>query len=135
MSQAPSVWVKEARPEVLAQGQVREEQEEKANKSYDELVAPACPACGKPVKDEEWADHKALHGSPRSVIRPYGKVDSREALFTAPDQDRLEQKICQWRESHPGIILEPMGEGKDRQTGLVFVRFRLKPGLRKRIIL
>jgi hypothetical protein len=124
-----SIWVKETRPEVLAQGETREAAEESARVSHDEVVAPACPACGQPVSDKEWERHRAeVHGRPRQVVRPWGKPDARECLIVAPTRDLLDEKIQQWRALHPGVRLEPAGEGRDLEHGLLYFRGILRAG-------
>jgi hypothetical protein len=99
-------------------------QQDRARQANDEIDAPPCPGCGRPVRDENWQAHRRLaHGL--DGVQPYGRPDAREALFIGEDQAELDRKIARWREGHPGVRLLPMGDGRDRELGLIFARFRL----------
>ncbi len=101
-----------------------EEAQERARLAAAEVEAPPCPACRRPVTDEDWEAHRRLdHGLDEP--RPYGRPASREALFVADTREELDQQIARWRERHPGLGLQAMGEGRDREAGVTFVRFRV----------
>ncbi len=101
-----------------------EQAQDRARASNEEIERPPCPGCGQLVADEDWDDHRLQkHGI--GGPRPYGKPDSREALFLADDLDELDRKIIRWRRQHPGVGLLPMGEGTDHEAAKVWVRFRL----------
>jgi len=130
---SPHVWIKESRPDVLKAGEAREAQEEKCNQAADRVEAPPCPGCGKGVKDSDFDQHRAeVHNRPRQVFRPYGKPSSRELLISAPDVGKLEQKLQEWQTRNPGVRLIPLGEGKNEDTGLLWVRARIAPIFKER---
>lgn len=134
MSDAPHLWVKETRKDVLAAGEARDLAEESANQSADRVAAPNCPACGDPVPDKEYESHARLkHNSQRLVVRPWGKPESREALFTAPNRELLDQKVAEWLGRHPGLRVEYAADGTDREQRLLWVRYFIKSALRKRV--
>ena len=134
MSQAPAAWIKKASPEAMAAGLARDQAEEAANRSADEAAAPACPGCGRPVADKEWDRHRREVHNARQVVQPYGRADSREVLFTAPTRDLLHRKIQDWREKHPGCAISWLGDGKDLDNRLIWVRGRVRAPRRRILV-
>lgn len=126
------VWLWLGRPgqEVLTQGLQRDLAEEEANQAGERVIAPPCPACGKPVADKEWRKHGYEDHDIREMVRPYGEPDAREAFFTAYDTDQLEQKVAIWQGKHPGVSLVHAGEGKDVQRKIVWRRYFLKAAVK-----
>ena len=118
------IHVKSTDQAMLAAGQARDLQEEKCNVANDQVQAPACPGCGKPVRDRDFERHRYEVHNARQVVQPIGKPDAREALFTAPDEDRLEQKRAEWLSRHPGVHLVHLADGRDLENRLIWVRYR-----------
>lgn len=103
----------------------RELLEDEKRRSVDEVQAPKCPACERPVRDQDWDRHRyEVHADPKNVM-PYGKPDAREAVFVGPTPDSLDRKVAAWRALHPGVQLRLLGSGKDRDRNLLFLRYRI----------
>jgi hypothetical protein len=99
-------------------------QEERARLAYAEVEAPPCPSCGRPVTDREWDTHRRVdHGLDQP--RPYGRPESREALFVTEDREDLDRQIARWRARHPGLGLLYLADGRDPATRLPWVRFHV----------
>jgi len=117
---APSVTASQR-----AAGGAREAQEQRADHTYAQIEAPPCTACGALVKDKDWDRHRYEAHGLNDGVRPYGKADSREALFVGADTSELERKIQAWRSRRSGVDLRWMAEGKDKASSTLWVRYRV----------
>ncbi len=132
MTESPDLWLNRPGQDTLQRGMRREQAEQSADASYDRLHSPPCPACGKLVSDREWETHKyAAHGI-NEMVQPWGRPDTREALFIHVHAQKLEEKIALWRRLHPGVGLALAGEGFDRERRLYWQRFLLLDGRGRR---
>lgn len=124
---APSVgiWIPQATAQEMAAGLAREKAAQAAAESYDYIVAPPCPACGQPVSDRDWEKHKYQEHDVRQVCQPYGTPDARELLLLAYDAGDMERKLAIWRSKHPGVRLEPAGDGTRENGKIIYRRWRL----------
>lgn len=142
MSGAPHLWLPNISQQALAAGVARDQAEESADRSYDAMIAPACPACGQPVKDKDWPEHKARGHDLGDGVLPYGAADAREVFVTAyapvvierlralgrltpTDEKPMEQKLAEWRQKHPGLSLALAGEGTRAEGKIMWQRFRV----------
>ena len=127
---APSVgiWIPAASRQVILAGEAHEKAEQAADESYDQMMAPPCPACGKPVKDKDWERHRRVDHADSEVAQPAGKPDARELLLLAYSQEDMERKLTIWRSRHPGIRLEPSGDGTREEGKIVWRRWRIFDG-------
>jgi hypothetical protein len=119
------LWIPKATPEAMAVGAARDLAEEGANLAYDAMIAPPCPACGRPVKDAEYERHRRVDHSDNEVVQPYGKPDAREVMLLAYSADDMDRKLAIWRSRHPGIRLEPSGDGTREDGRIIFRRWRI----------
>ena len=119
-------FVRKATPEQIAAGEQYERQVQQAATSYDEnVVAPPCVACGKPVADKDFERHRYEAHAGNEMVQPWGRPDAREALFLARNPDELQRKVAIWREKHPGVILRLAGDGQRYGGLMVWARYRV----------
>ena len=119
------LWLGRPGEEVLRQGTARELAEQAANEAGARVQAPECHACGQPVADADWEDHKRRgHGTGDGVL-PYGTADSREVFVPAFNRDELERKKQAWRDRHPGMSLTIAGEGARAEGRIAWQKFRV----------
>lgn len=130
MAIAPYIWDKRPNPHSaeFKAGVVREEQEQRCEESYQTVMAPPCPACGQPVSDTDWPAHKYTKHQINESVQPWGRPDSREAVFLGGSRENLAEKIARWSSRHPGVTLLLLGQGTERRGKvlLFWQRYRVK---------
>jgi hypothetical protein len=109
----------------MAAGEAVDRAEQKANESYDAMVAPPCVACGEPVADKDYERHRYEKHAGNEMLQPSGTPDAREALFLAHDAEELRRKFAIWRARHPGLRLQLAAEGTRYEGRMVFVKYRI----------
>ena len=119
------LWTGRPGAEVVARGERHDRAQHTAALAYDTVVAPPCPSCGRPVRDEEWARHRHEAHGHAGGGQPWGRAESREVLLVDDDREGLERRIAAWRERHPGLRLVAAADGRDRDLGVVWARFRV----------
>lgn len=122
------LWLGRPGEEVLRSGTARELAEQAATASFDHMMAPPCPACGRPVKDVDWERHRRVDHQDNEVVQPAGKPDARELMLLAYDAADMDRKLATWRSRHPGVGLEPAGDGTREGGKIVWRRWRILDG-------
>jgi hypothetical protein len=127
------LWLGRPGEEVLRSGTARELAEQAADESYDRMMAPPCPACGRAVKDEDYERHRRVDHADNEVVQPAGKPNSREVVLQAYDTDDLERKLARYRALHPGVGLALLGDGtrivgEHKKVTLIWRRWRVLDG-------
>lgn len=119
-------WVNRPGPAILERGLAADRYQQTVFDAYGTNVdAPPCPVCGEGLRDEDFERHKADRHGITSRVLPFGKPDAREALFVGADHDEIEAEVATWRTRHPGVGLVYAADGRDREDGYAWVRFRL----------
>lgn len=123
------IWVPSTDQRMLQAGLTRDLAEESANRSGEQVLAPPCHVCDRPVADRDWEAHKRNDHGIRDDVLPYGTADAREVFVAGFGRDDLDQKLQAWRDRHPGLSLSLAGEGSRVEGRLVWARYRvLKDG-------
>ena len=127
---APLIWTPRLTLVQFREGLAREQAEQRADESYDRMMAPPCPGCGEPVVDEAWERHKYERHALNDAVQPYGRPDAREALFLGGSVDKIEERLARWGRLHPGCTVKLLGEGTELRgkVALIWRRYRVING-------